>query len=101
MRPNYFFNNPDDLVNHLLTKFPEEPGIELYDQSLILWSAVQENGKVTYIPSPSKTYLDKDVAEKVAAQIKDVYEKLKFAKIYKKTRLHAPSFTQAHDYLRC
>lgn len=27
MRPNYFFNNPDDLVNHLLTKFPEEPGI--------------------------------------------------------------------------
>ena len=27
MRPNYFFNNPDDLVNHLLIKFPEEPGI--------------------------------------------------------------------------
>ena len=27
MRPNYFFNNPDDLVNHLLTKLPEEPGI--------------------------------------------------------------------------
>lgn len=27
MRPNYFFNNSDDLVNHLLTKLPEEPGI--------------------------------------------------------------------------
>lgn len=27
MRPKYFFKNPDDLVNHLLTKFPEEPGI--------------------------------------------------------------------------
>lgn len=27
MRPNYFFNNPDDLVNHLLIKLPEEPGI--------------------------------------------------------------------------
>ena len=27
MRPNYFFNNSNDLVNHLLTKFPEEPGI--------------------------------------------------------------------------
>ena len=24
MRPNYFFNNPDDLVNHILTKFPED-----------------------------------------------------------------------------
>ena len=27
MRPNYFFNNSDDLVNHLLTKLPEEPGL--------------------------------------------------------------------------
>lgn len=27
MRPNYFFNNPDDLVNHILTKLPDEPGI--------------------------------------------------------------------------
>ena len=27
MRPKYFFNNPDDLVNHILTKIPEEPGI--------------------------------------------------------------------------
>ena len=37
-----------------------------------------------YIPVASHTYLDKDVAEKVAAQIKDIYEKSKFAKIYKK-----------------
>ena len=27
MRPNYFFNNSDDLVNHLLSKLPEEPGL--------------------------------------------------------------------------
>lgn len=27
MRPNYFFKNPDDLVNHILTKLPNEPGI--------------------------------------------------------------------------
>ena len=26
MRPNYFFKNPDDLVNHILTKLPDEPG---------------------------------------------------------------------------
>lgn len=26
MRPNYFFKNPDDLVNHILTKLPNEPG---------------------------------------------------------------------------
>lgn len=27
MRPNYFFNNPDELVNHILTKLPEPPGV--------------------------------------------------------------------------
>lgn len=27
MRPKYFFNNPDDLVNHILSKFSEDPGI--------------------------------------------------------------------------
>lgn len=27
MRPNYFFNNSDDLVNHILTKLPNEPGV--------------------------------------------------------------------------
>lgn len=26
MRPNYFFNNPDELVNHILTKLSEDPG---------------------------------------------------------------------------
>lgn len=26
MRPNYFFKNSDDLVNHILTKLPNEPG---------------------------------------------------------------------------
>ena len=26
MRPNYFFNNPDELVNHILAKLPEDPG---------------------------------------------------------------------------
>ena len=78
-----YLNHPSPVLYSYVLK-PKEPVIELYDQSLILWSAVQENGKVTYIPSPSKTYLDKDIAEKVAAQIKDIYEKSKFAKIYKK-----------------
>lgn len=27
MRPNYFFNNSDDLVNHLLSKLPEDTWI--------------------------------------------------------------------------
>ena len=27
MRPNYFFNNLDDLVNHILTKFSDEPWV--------------------------------------------------------------------------
>ena len=26
MRPNYFFNNPDELVNHILAKLPEDTG---------------------------------------------------------------------------
>ena len=52
--------------------------------AFVLSAAIQRNGKVMYIPVASHTYLDKDIAEKVAAQIKDVYEKLKFAKIYKK-----------------
>lgn len=26
MRPNYFFNNPDELVNHILAKLSEDPG---------------------------------------------------------------------------
>lgn len=78
-----YLNHPSPVIYSYVLK-PKEPVIELYDQSLILWSAVQENGNVTYIPSPSKTYLDKDIAEKVATQIKDVHEKLKFDKMYKK-----------------
>lgn len=27
MRPNYFFNNPDDLVNHVLNKLPKYTGV--------------------------------------------------------------------------
>ena len=27
MRPNYFFNNPDELVNHILAKLPDEPWV--------------------------------------------------------------------------
>lgn len=27
MRPNYFFNNPDELVNHILTKLPKYTGV--------------------------------------------------------------------------
>lgn len=27
MRPNYFFKNPDELVNHILAKLPDEPWV--------------------------------------------------------------------------
>jgi hypothetical protein len=90
-----YLNHPSPVIYNYVLK-PKESVVELYDQSLILWSAVQENGKVEYIPIPSKIYLDKDVAEKVAAQIKDVHEKLNFAKIYKKLVFMHP---RSHRYM--
>ena len=89
-----YLNHPSPVIYNYVLK-PKESVVEI-DHSLILWSAVQENGNVEYIPMPSKTYLDKDVAEKVAAQIKDVYEKLKFAKIYKKLVFMHP---RSHRYM--
>ena len=90
-----YLNHPSPVIYSYVLK-PKESVVELYDQSLILWSAVQENGKVEYIPIPSKIYLDKDVAEKVAAQIKNVHEKLNFAKIYKKLVFMHP---RSHRYM--
>ena len=90
-----YLNHPSPVIYNYVLK-PKESVVELYDQALILWSAVQENGKVEYIPIPSKIYLDKDVAEKVAAQIKDVHEKLNFAKIYKKLVFMHP---RSHRYM--
>lgn len=89
-----YLNHPSPVIYNYVLK-PKESVVEI-DHSLILWSAVQENGNVEYIPMPSKTYLDKDIAEKVAAQIKDVYEKLKFAKIYKKLVFMHP---RSHRYM--
>ena len=90
-----YLNHPSPVIYNYVLK-PKEPIVEIYEHPLILWSAIQENGKVEYIPMPSKIYLDKDVAEKVAAQIKDVHEKLNFAKIYKKLVFMHP---RSHRYM--
>lgn len=78
-----YLNYPSSVIYSYVLK-PKESVVEIHDHSLILWSAIQENGKVEYIPIPSLTYLDKKVAEQIATQIKDVHEKLKFDKMYKK-----------------
>ena len=78
-----YFNNPSPIIYNYTLK-PNESVIEIEDHSLMLWITIQENGKVEYIPVLSHTYLDKEIAEKVAAKIKDVREKLGFAKIYNK-----------------
>ena len=75
-----YLNRPNQVI-FAYTINPTEPVTELDNHSILLSAAIQRNGEVIYIPIASHTYLDKDIAEKVAAQIKDVYEKLKFAKI--------------------
>ena len=53
MRPNYFFNNPDDLVNHLLAKFPEEPGVLRLNLTLYFLFAAYA---AAYNPKDEKDY---------------------------------------------
>ena len=90
-----YLKHPSSVI-YAYTLKPNEPVSELDDNSLLLWTVTQENGNITYIPISSHTYLDKDIAEKVAAKIKDVYEKLKFAKIYKKLVFMHP---RSHRYM--
>lgn len=90
-----YLNRPNQVI-FAYTINPTEPVTELDNHSILLSAAIQKNGEVIYIPITSHTYLDKDIAEKVAAQIKDVYKKLKFAKIYKKLVFMHP---RSHRYM--
>lgn len=90
-----YLNRPNQVI-FAYTINPTEPVTELDNHSILLSAAIQRNGDVMYIPIASHTYLDKDIAEKVAAQIKDVYKKLKFAKIYKKLVFMHP---RSHRYM--
>ena len=78
-----YLNRPNEVI-FAYTINPTKPVTELDNHAIVLSAAIQRNGEVMYIPVASHTYIDKEVAEKVAAQIKDIYEKSKFAKIYKK-----------------
>ena len=90
-----YLNYPSPIIYSYILK-PNEPVVELDDHSIVLWTAIQENGTVEYIPMSSRTYLDKEVAEQIATQIKDIYEKLKFEKIYKKLVFMHP---RSHRYM--
>ena len=53
MRPNYFFNKTDDLVNHILTKLPEEPGYLRLNSTLYFLFATYA---ATYNPKDENSY---------------------------------------------
>lgn len=90
-----YLNRPNQVI-FAYTINPNEPVTELDNHSIILSAAIQRNGEVIYIPIASHTYIDKDVAEKVASQLKDIYEKSKFANIYKKLVFMHP---RSHRYM--
>ena len=76
-----YINYPSPVIYGYVLK-PNEPIIEKEDHSLILWIAQQMNGQVTYTTTSTFAYVDKTIAEKVAAEIKDIREKLKFKDKY-------------------
>lgn len=77
-----YLNYPSPVIYGYVLK-PKEPVIEKEDHSLVLWIAQQMNGQVTYTTTSTFAYVDKTIAEKVAAEIKDIREKLKFKNKYK------------------
>lgn len=77
-----YINYPSPVIYGYVLK-PNEPVIEQKDHSLVLWVAQQMNGQVTYTTTSTFAYVDKTIAEKVAAEIKDIREKLKFKDKYK------------------
>ena len=72
-----YLNYPSPVIYGYVLK-PNEPVIEQKDHSLILWVAQQMNGQVIYTTTSTFAYANKTIAEKVAAEIKDIREKLKF-----------------------
>lgn len=77
-----YFNYPSPVIYGYVLK-PNEPVIEKEDHSLVLWIAQQMNGQVTYSTTSTFAYVDKTIAEEVAAKIKDIREKLKFEDRFK------------------
>ena len=77
-----YLNYPSPVIYGYVLK-PNEPVIEQKDHSLVLWVAQQMNGQVTYTTTSTFAYVNKTITEKVAAEIKDIREKLKFKDKYK------------------
>ena len=77
-----YLNYPSPVIYGYVLKL-NEPVIEQKDHSLVLWVAQQMNGQVTYTTTSTFAYVNKTIAEKVAAEIKDIREKLKFKDKYK------------------
>lgn len=77
-----YLNYPNPVIYGYVLK-PNEPVIEKEDHSLMLWIAQQMNGHVTYTTTSTFAYIDKKIAEKVAAEIKNIREKLKFKDRFK------------------
>lgn len=77
-----YLNYPSPVIYGYVLK-PNEPVIEQEDHSLILWIAQKINDKVTYTATSTFTYVNKEIAEEVAAKIKDIREKLKFEDRFK------------------
>jgi hypothetical protein len=84
MRPNYFFNNPDDLVNHILTKFPDEPwvlrlNLTLYFLFVTYAAAYNPENEIEYDLSEQPRFVADltFTADKYGPQDYSVKEKLK------------------------
>ena len=77
-----YFNYPSPVIYGYILK-PYEPVNEKQDHSLVLWIANQMNGQVTYSTTSTFAYVDKTIAEEVAAKIKDTRKKLKFEDRFK------------------
>lgn len=77
-----YLNYPSPVIYGYVLK-PNEPVIEKEDHSLVLWVAQQMNGQVTYTTTSTFAYVDKTIAEEVAAKIRDIHEKLKFKDRFK------------------
>jgi len=84
MRPNYFFNNPDDLVNHILTKFPDEPwvlrlNLTLYYLFVTYAAAYNPENEIEYDLSEQPRFVADltFTADKYGPQDYSVKEKLK------------------------
>ena len=77
-----YLNYPNPVIYGYVLK-SNEPVIEQEDHSLILWIAQQMNGQVTYTTTSTFAYVDKTIAEEVAAKIRDIREKLKFKDRFK------------------